>query len=216
MIGILVTGGEQPDFNLVKEYFSAKGEEAIYVCAADSGLDYCLANSIDPDYILGDMDSLSDRTRLKGFRDDIVEEHPSEKDHTDTELALMHLRQKGCRKIIMIGGGGGRLDHLMALLSLYERPSPPELWITARETIVHIDGHIEGASVPNEMVSLFPVGNEACTMSSSGLKWPLDGLCWTKGDVGISNRLRGNSFSITMKSGRLVLIRGLRLPLQSL
>lgn len=216
MRGILITGGEQPDFNIIKGCFPAESGIKSYICAADSGLDYCLKNSISPDYILGDMDSLSNKKILKDFSPEIVEEHPSEKDHTDSELGLEHLKKSGCDEIIMIGGGGGRLDHLLALLSLFDRPSPPDYWFTAHEEIIHIDNVYAGRASAGEMVSLFPVGTQECTMTSTGLKWPLDHLRWNKGDVGISNRLETDDYSIRMKTGRLILIRGLVNPLQSL
>lgn len=216
MKGILVTGGEQPDFDLVSKYFLNKAGKVSYICAADSGLDYCLRHSIRPDYILGDMDSLSDKKKLKDFPAEMIEKHPSEKDFTDSELGLNHLREKGCTEIIMIGGGGGRLDHLLALLSIFERPNPPDLWLTAHEEIHHIADEFRGSGSVDEMVSLFPVGLKECTMSSSGLKWPLNTLCWSKGDVGISNRLETGDYSIKMKTGRLILIRGLKNPLQYL
>lgn len=216
MKGILITGGEQPVFDMVSHYFIKKADNAIYICAADSGLDYCLSNSIRPDYILGDMDSLSDKNRLRDFPDEIIEEHPSEKDFTDSELGLLHLKKQGCTEIIMIGGGGGRLDHLLALLSIFERPNPPDKWITAHEEIHHISDEFRGRGNSGDMVSFFPVGSTACTMSSSGLKWPLNTLCWKKGDVGISNRLESEDYSVKMKTGRLILIRGLKNPHQSL
>lgn len=216
MKGILITGGEQPDFDIVSHYFITKANNEIYICAADSGLDYCLSHSIRPDYILGDMDSLSDKSLLNSFPSHIIEEHSSEKDFTDSELGLMHLREQGCSEIIMIGGGGGRLDHTLALLSIFERPNPPNLWITAREEIYHISDEFLGRGSLGEMVSFFPVGSTACTMISSGLKWSLNSLSWKKGDVGISNLLEAENYSIKMKTGRLILIRALKNHLQSL
>ncbi|MDC7231795.1 MAG: thiamine diphosphokinase [Spirochaetales bacterium] len=214
MKGILITGGEQPDFSLVSDLFSSA--EPIYICAADSGLDYCRKNSVGPDYILGDMDSLENRSLLDDYPEDMIEEHPAEKDYTDTELGLIHLREKGCSSIVLIGGGGGRLDHIIALLSIFDRPAPPELWITANERVHFIEDRYSGNGLPGETVSLFPVGTDLCRMKSRGLKWPLDKLSWKKGDVGISNALVDKEFSITMSSGRLILIRELKSPLQPL
>ncbi|MDC7240130.1 MAG: thiamine diphosphokinase [Spirochaetales bacterium] len=212
MKGVLVTGGEQPEFRFVEHIF----EEGVYICAADSGLDYCLKHGVKPDYILGDMDSLEDRSVLEDFPGELVEEHPSEKDYTDTELGLLHLKEAGCIEITLIGGGGGRLDHLIAVLALFDRPSPPELWYTAREEISYIKSMYGGKGQAGETVSLFPAGTDECRMKSRGLKWPLDALVWKKGDLGISNCLSETEFSVEMLSGSLILIRGLEKDLQNL
>jgi len=203
MQGILVTGGDQPEFVKISSYFDANS----YIVAADSGLDYCLANSIEPDYIIGDMDSLASKELLLNFNSNIIEQHSSEKDFTDTELGLIHLEKKNCSKKIIIGGGGGRLDHILAITALFERPDPPDLWITENEEIHFIDEKINGSGRAGETISLFPVGVQTCTMNSKGLKWPLDQLIWRRGDYGISNTITGNSFSVTMRSGQLILIR---------
>jgi thiamine pyrophosphokinase len=205
MTGILVSGGEQPDYKFVKHFFT---EEA-YICAADSGLDYCLSNGIHPDYILGDMDSLADVACLDGFPDEMVERHSHEKDYTDTQLGLMHLKGIHCSPRILIGAGGGRLDHLLGVLSLFDKPDPPHIWISEKEEIIHIDSVYEGQGSVSEVLSFFPVGCSTCTMHSEGLKWPLDSLCWHKGDGGISNQLTHTEFKIEMKEGRLILIRAL-------
>ncbi|TFG65203.1 MAG: hypothetical protein E4H36_00645 [Spirochaetales bacterium] len=43
-------------------------------------------------------------------------------------------------------------------------------------------------------------------MESKGLRWPLDGLRWNRGDIGVSNEMTGNDFSVTMKTGRLIMV----------
>ena len=56
------------------------------------------------------------------------------------------------------------------------------------------------------MVSFFPVGDEICRMGSIGLKWPLDGITWRKGDAGVSNKVVGNRLEIKMISGQLLYV----------
>jgi len=203
MKGILVTGGDQPEFAKISGVFDTD----CYIVAADSGLDYCLKHNITPDYIIGDMDSLTSVNILDRFSCDIIEQHSSEKDYTDTELGLLHLDKVDCSSKILIGGGGGRLDHILAIRSLYERPDPPVLWITGQEEIHYIDREIQSTGKVGETVSFFPVGDENCTMVSRGLKWPLDHLYWNRGDFGISNTITESSFSVRMRSGHLIMIR---------
>ncbi len=203
MTGILVTGGEKPAFSSIDSFFS----KDIYLCAADSGLDYCLENGLKPDYILGDMDSLSHTGVLDGFDPAIIEKHPADKDHTDTELGLLHLYGLDCDRNILIGGGGGRLDHLLAVCALFDRDKAPDRWITANEEIRLIKDSYNGKGRLDETVSFFPAGPQICRMKSKGLLWPLDNLTWSKGDTGISNRLSQEDFQIVMMSGSLIMIR---------
>jgi thiamine pyrophosphokinase len=46
-------------------------------------------------------------------------------------------------------------------------------------------------------------------MHSDGLKWPLDGLTWRHGDVGISNVAIKDEVAIEMLTGRLIMVREL-------
>ncbi|MDA3956155.1 thiamine diphosphokinase [Oceanispirochaeta sp.] len=203
MQGILITGGQRPEYSRISHLLT----ESCYIVAADSGLDFCLTNDIRPDFILGDMDSLSSRDLLNQFNTDMIEEHSEEKDFTDTELGVMHLQSRGCSPVIVIGGGGGRLDHLLAITVLFDRPNPPDLWITHREEVQYIEDGLKSSGKVNEVISFFPAGTQCCSMHSTGLKWPLDMLHWKKGDAGISNRLVETEFSIVMKSGHLIMIR---------
>ena len=203
LTGILITGGEKPDFSSISSLFS----DSYYLCAADSGLDYCLENSLTPDYILGDMDSLSDPVVLENFDSSIIETHPEDKDYTDTELGLMHLYNHTCTPVILIGGGGGRLDHLLAVIALFDKDRTPDRWIIRNEEIRLINDSFRGQGKQGELISLFPVGRHPCRMISRGLYWPLDDLTWEKGDSGISNRLTDSSFEIKMRQGRLIMIR---------
>jgi len=44
-------------------------------------------------------------------------------------------------------------------------------------------------------------------MRSTGLKWPLDGLTWRNGSVGISNVACEEEVTVEMLSGRLIMVR---------
>lgn len=202
MTGIIVTGGDFPEISYVREYFN----KVDYVIAADSGLDALSVYGIVPDLVLGDLDSLKDRSLLDKMPDDKILEFPKDKDFTDTELALNYLNKKGCSDIILIGGGGGRLDHLIALYTLFSRDLCPFLWVTANEKIFLIKDKFSINLKKNSTVSFFPVSKNKCKMVSKGLKWELDGLNWTIGDSGVSNIALDETIIINMISGKLVMI----------
>ena len=176
------------------------------ICAADSGLETARAWDVYPSLIVGDMDSIT--------RPELIREYPEartvivarEKDETDTELGLRLLFEEGYRKILLAGGGGGRLDHLLAIRALFERPHRPREWWTARERVVLADGPFEVALPRGTIVSVFPLSPGARGMRSSGLKWPLDGLVWSAGECGVSNEATGGTVRIEPGVGDLLVV----------
>jgi len=154
------------------------------------------------------MDSISDRRLLEDFPEDSVQEYPRDKDETDAELGLAWLRERGCRPIVLIGGGEGRLDHSLALLGLFDGEQAPSLWYTALEEIRCIDG--SWTMDAPRTVSFFPVGPGPWSVVSRGLRWELDGLDWARGDASLSNRVVGSSARVDVRRGRLLAIRPIR------
>jgi thiamine pyrophosphokinase len=147
------------------------------------------------------MDSLDDQRRLDAYPAGRVIRHPPDKDYTDTELLLALLREQGCAEVWLAGGGGGRLDHLLAIHALFEREKGPDRWITAAEDARRIrEGRVLEAEWGG-IVSVFPLGTGPWEAESRGLKWPLAGLPWKRGFFGISNVAGENGFSIQAMRG---------------
>jgi thiamine pyrophosphokinase len=185
MIALIVTGGESPSGQFLAEL----GASADIVIAADSGLDTALAAGISPRLVLGDFDSISDRKLLDNLSGAAVLEYKTDKDDTDTELALAEAARRGFDRILLCGAGGGRLDHLMGILELFKRPLRPSEWYTSAESVHLIMSGSQAVfriSVGN-MVSVFPLASPCTGMDSKGLKWTLEGLKWGAGEYGISN-----------------------------
>jgi thiamine pyrophosphokinase len=205
MDALLAIGGEGPEADLLAPRFSAFGS----ICAADSGLDLLRAWGLEPDLIVGDMDSLSDLSLLEAYPKAQVLRFPRAKDESDTELALRILRERGASRIVLAGGGEGRLDHLLAIRALFERPFPPSEWHTARESLFHVaEGEsLELATRRGEVISVFPLSGGASKMLSRGLAWPLEGLVWDAGGFGLSNESLGETVGIKAGKGDLLVIR---------
>jgi thiamine pyrophosphokinase len=210
-LGLLFTGGEGPPPEVCHTLISGTG--AFIAAAADSGLVSAEAAGIRPDWITGDMDSLgADAGRLVSYPPERVLRYPSGKDYTDTELAFSLLREKGCVRVWILGGGGGRIDHLFALRSLFEREKPPERWVTAHDDIRCLDApavlELSSGGKPAviQPVSVFPLGCGPWKAESSGLRWPLAGLPWERGFFGVSNEAPEGRFTIKAKKGRFLVI----------
>jgi thiamine pyrophosphokinase len=223
MLGIIFTGGESPDVQAVKRLLETGIPDTPakpFFVAADSGLDAANAAGIEPDWVIGDMDSLKDTLLLAALPPECVIRHQQDKDHTDTELAFLFAAEKGCEKIWIIGGGGGRIDHLFAIRSMFERDIFPRRWITKDADIFCIDAK----TINNEqltlnlqndgccklkketVVSVFPLGGGPWEAKSTGLKWQLEGLPWDRGFFGLSNIAVNGKFSVKAEKGRFMVV----------
>ena len=208
MLGIAFIGGEGPPPETIKEI--ARGADLLV--AADCGLIACEGAGLAPDWIVGDMDSVAGEAgparppRLEKYPPERVIRYPCDKDHTDTELAINLLREKGCGEIWLSGGGGGRTDHLFALLSLFERENSPDRWYTANEEIRFLGEGRAINTLSKSYISVFPLGSGPWEAKSRGLKWPLDGLAWERGGFGLSNLAEDGHFELRSLRGRFMVI----------
>jgi thiamine pyrophosphokinase len=202
MKGLAFIGGEGPDAGLCARLAAA----ADIIAAADSGLVRAENAGLRPDWIIGDMDSLDDESRLDAYPQDRVLRFPHDKDFTDTELAVDLLFEKGCDQVTIAGGGGGRLDHILAIAALFERERCPRRWFTAREEIYVVSNEFHRKAQKTDAVSVFPLGTGPWKAHSTGLKWPLDSASWRRGFFGISNTVETESFTIRVSSGRFLVL----------
>lgn len=202
--GLIFTGGEGP-FPSERVLSLLSGSDL--TVAADSGIHLAERFKRKVDYIIGDMDSAADAENiLKGFPEDRIILHEKDKDYTDTELALAFLHEKGCKNIVLVGGGGGRPDHFIAVYSLFFRAVCPDLWIMKETECWKVEKKFFLDTEPGEVISIFPAAGK-CRMKSSGLKWSLDRLEWSYGDTGISNIAVDKQISVEMSAGKLLLFR---------
>jgi hypothetical protein len=85
------------------------------VIAVDGGLDHALNVGLEPRYLVGDLDSVTDEGLTWAARHASIDRHPTDKDRTDTELALVLAATLDPDRITLIGGGD-RLDHTIAAI----------------------------------------------------------------------------------------------------
>jgi len=208
MKGLLIVGGRAPS----RALFADCLRDAEIVVAADSGLQTALSLGVEPDLVVGDMDSLEQDDILKRFPADRLFLFPSDKDETDTEIGVRMLWERGCTEVVIAGGGEGRLDHLLAIALLFERDPAPRRWLTHKEDVRLVEGEAEYKGWEGNTVSLFPLGSRASGLSSDGLKWPLDGLSFQRGRASVSNFVVARRLRITVRHGKLLLIRLLEEP----
>lgn len=182
------------------------------VVAADAGVDHALALGLTVDIAVGDFDSVSPAglaaARAAGAR---VERHPAEKDATDLELALDAAAALRPRRLLVLGGDGGRLDHLVAgVLALgaerYADLEVDALLGSATAHVVRSERRVEGE--PSELVSLLALHGPAEGVVTEGLVYPLRGETLAPGSSrGVSNVFAGREARVALERGVLLLLR---------
>jgi thiamine pyrophosphokinase len=184
---------------------------ADFVIAADSGVHLAAPLGLQVDLVVGDFDSADpDVVAASGAA---IEQHPTAKDETDLELALDAARRAGAHRIVVVGGGGGRLDHLIGNVLLLAAPAYENLHIEAAFGDAHIavvhggqEVMIDGAV--GDLVTLLPVGGTAQGIVTSGLEYPLAGESLGSGTTrGVSNVMQSPPAIVAVDTGTLLVIR---------
>lgn len=178
------------------------------VVAANGGFDVALGCGRRVDVLVGDLDSISDRLVPRHV---VLERHPTDKDATDMELALSLVAREKPSRLVVAGGGGGRLDHELALAGLICSPRWEEIeeidWVSGRGRahVVRRRRAIHGDV--GDLVSLIPMHGDARGVTTSGLKWPLAGETLAAGSSrGVSNILESPVADVRVDRGTLLVV----------
>jgi thiamine pyrophosphokinase len=107
LLGIIFTGGEGPSSQVIKRLLQPQVSNLKLLVAADSGLEKAKNAGFNPDWIIGDFDSL-DNSCLADYPQERIIRLQCEKDYTDTEMAISLAVEKNCNDIWIIGGGRRR------------------------------------------------------------------------------------------------------------
>ena len=85
------------------------------------------------DLVVGDLDSVDPAALDAAVADGaVVERHPAAKDATDLELALDAAVDRGATAVLVVGVGGGRLDHFLGNVLLLASPRYAHVRVDAR------------------------------------------------------------------------------------
>lgn len=206
---LIVTGGNI-DLDFAKDYLDKHTFD--YIIAADKGLDYCQKLQCKIDLVLGDFDSV-DASTLANYEQTETKIYPSEKDYTDTHLALLTAVAEGATDITVLGATGSRWDHTMANIGLmkipYEQGRIPCRLIDPNNRIQLLNHYIEIDKMQQwgDYISLLPYTEHVSGITLKGFKYPLNNATLHQGEsVGISNELVLEHGSISFADGMLLMI----------
>ena len=181
------------------------------VIAADSGADIAAGAAVTVDILVGDLDSISRRAMDRIFDGEtVIEAHSPDKDATDLELALEVALRNDPSEIVFVGGGGGRLDHLLGNVGVIGSPEARHVrvsWVMERETAYVVRGGRTIATTPGMVFSLIPIGGDAHGVHIRHARWEIrDASLQVHGTLGISNVGLGMEVEIEVAEGAVLAI----------
>ena len=191
-------------------------DRASLTIAADGGIVHAHRAGREVDVLVGDLDSVGpaalERARRAGTE---VLAHPVDKSMTDLDLALELVRERlgateASPEVLVVGGHGGRLDHLIANLLVLASERHAALRISGwwGTDVVHIVREVATLSGdPGTTVSLLALHGPAEGVTTTGLRFPLEEAVLEPGSsLGVSNELAAAPATVSVRRGVLAAI----------
>jgi len=200
---LLIVGGA--DFS--EDLFYNLYEKEIPIIAADGGANFLADQSILPELIIGDLDSVEEQKIQNIETQKIIK--ISCQNNTDLEKVLLNTQSP---LTLGIGFLGSRIDHELASLSaLAKYPQKKIILVGEKDIILLAPPNLSLSSFEGMRVSLYPLGS--VRVQSSGLKWSTEGLTMNPVDlIGTSNEAVGKIIHLVPDKPKLLLI----MPISSL
>lgn len=196
--------------NIVSGYQNIEPND--HIIAVDNGLKYVDELGLSPYILIGDQDSL-EPALLNKYSQIPCYLHPSEKNDTDTELAINWcINQKCYAEIIICNSLEGRFDHSLAIaLNLLKLPYPtmehmifptPYRIESEKQTVFILPDNIEFNNCEGKTLSLISLSHRVIFYNSQNLKYSLNNLVIKQFQSrGISNLIISKQASISKKEG---------------
>jgi thiamine pyrophosphokinase len=183
-----------------------------HLIAVDNGIKKIDELGLEPFVLIGDLDSIEPEM-LEKYAYIPFHKHPTEKNETDTELALdWCLKQQCYREIIICNDMQGRFDHALAIaINLLKIKSPrgerisypvPYRIESENQSIFILPDSIEFNNCQGKLLSLIPLSEKVVFSWSQNLKYPLNDLVIRDYQSrGISNIITASSAGIIKTEG---------------
>ncbi len=201
MRAVVFAGGEVRDYEFLKRLI----ENDDLLIAADSGAEHLYKIGIEPDVLIGDMDSIS----VHPSGEEIIKLNVM-KDETDTEAAARIAIERGADELIIVGATGTRLDHSLANLLLLKQLSEKNIKAQIRDEkndVRYIDSSFEIDGREGDILSVIPL-TRLYIESTTGLLYEVNNDYLEVGSSrGISNVMTASIATVKVISGSALVIK---------
>ncbi|MBL1213695.1 MAG: thiamine diphosphokinase [Ignavibacteriae bacterium] len=202
---IVLANGTPPKKSVIK-YLNDKDYKTLY--CADGGANTAFKLNIVPDYIIGDLDSITDNVK-EYYSDKSKIIKYTRQDDTDVEKCLKHAIGKGFTEAVLIGGTGDRLDHSFCNLGIVLKFFDEiKIKVLHQASVLEaMTGKINLKTVAGETISLYGFDRKT-KITSTGLKYSLDSTALPFGErESTSNYATGNSVNLKITGGKIFVVR---------
>ncbi len=204
MNALIVLAGNPPSKTLLKTEMKA----ADLVLAVDGGFNVFKEHALEPDLVLGDMDSVNMNNSSPVSAIPLVDQ-----DRTDLEKTLKYaVESHPIRSLVFLGARGDRVDHTLHNLKICASIDPEIAIIFKNEMLedeefsieliqritVHCDFDLRVSK--GTTLSILPI-TEYKGLKSKGLKWEIDWYNHSLGQFSQSNLINKTDLSFMLDSG---------------
>lgn len=217
---IVLADGDVAERSALDAAWPGWSDGVAIVVAADGGARHATHLGLPIHRWVGDGDSIDAadlaELRARGIPVDLV---GTDKDESDTELAITAAIAAGADEVAVLGAfGGRRFDHSIANLTLLAHPAlggRPAVLLdaSARVRLVRApgpDGDAVVTQLPGrlgDLVSLIPFGADALRIRTDGLQYPLRDETLLLGSArGLSNVRRAVDASFVLGRGAVLVV----------
>lgn len=206
----MVLGGNLADTFLLEDY-----QKDDFLIGVDRGALHLIESGYAIDLAIGDFDSVSSEEFTSiAKKSKQLKEFASEKDETDTELAIHWIKENYPHTPVKIyGWSGGRVDHLLHLVYLIYQPNLQEIilnieWISpSNRAKFYLPGHYQIKNDPNylyfSIITMTPVKN----LKIEEAKYNLPATHFNYPKAFISNEFVQDYFKLSFDEGLVFFLR---------
>jgi len=201
---VIFANGAVPEHSFPLQ--ALNGAKRIICC--DGAVDKLICLGYEPDWIIGDLDSISDAVRER-YEERIIA--APDQSRNDLTKAFKLCLERGWRDIVVTGATGGREDHTLGNLSLlvdFARQLNIVL-LSDSGCFIPLTDSISIDAEPGQQVSIFSFDPES-SISSTGLKYPLNGIKLNRWWQASLNEAVESSISLEFVGGPLLVFLNYR------
>ena len=207
MRAIIIANGQIHDGDFLR---SLVAPTDLVICA-DGGAHNALALGLQPQVVVGDLDSFDSdlQAQLEAEGCQVIT-HPARKDETDLELAMKYAVERGAQEVLILGALGNRLDHTLAnvlLLALPELRSVQARILDGRQEVFLVREEALVGGQVGDTLSLLPLTEQVAGIYTEGLEYPLkNGTLYLGPARGVSNVLTSPQARVRIGQGLLLAV----------
>lgn len=193
------------DFPNCKDFYNTLNINTEHLFCADGGAKKALELNYIPKEVWGDFDSL-DQTSLDLLKSNnvIIKKFNKDKDFTDGELLISYVTSLNYDEIYVIGGLGGRIDHMLTNINLIFKYNNI-IFIDRFEILFLVKPKFTLKNNLNKRISFIPFSDTIENLTLEGFFYPLKNHTLKRGDsTCLSNIITSEEAFISFSSGKLL------------